>query len=85
MSAGLLVNQNRTSIAIPKLSASGIPIGAGRKANSLPSEITNRQLWDSSFQYRELWQRTLKVRDLYSGPAKAIYRRPRGMRVDTYC
>jgi hypothetical protein len=85
MSAGLLVNQNCTSIAIPKLSASGVSIEARRKANLLSSEITNRQLWESSFQYRKLFQRTLKVKDLYSSPAKAIYLRPRGMRVDTYC
>jgi hypothetical protein len=85
MSAGLLVNQNCTSVACPKLSANGIPIGARRKADSLSSEISNWHLSDNSFQYRELWQLTLQGKDLYSSPAKAIYLRPRSMRVDTYC
>ena len=85
MSAGLLVNQNCTSVACSKLSANGISIGARRKADSLSSEITNRHPSDNSFQYRELWQRTLQKKDLYSSPAKAIYQRPRPMRVDTYC
>jgi len=85
MSAGIVVNQNCTSVACPKLSANGIPIGARRKTDSLSSEITNWHLSTSSFHYRELWQLTLKVKDLYSSPAKAMYMRPRGMRVDTYC
>jgi len=85
MSAGLLVNQNCTSVACPKLSANGIPIGARRKVDSLSYTLTNRHPWDNSFQYRELWQLTLQGKDLYSSPAKAIYQRPRPMRVDTYC
>jgi len=85
MSAGLLVNQNCTSVACPKLSGNGIPIGERRKADSLSSEITNKHLSDKSFPYRELWHLTLKGQDLYSNPAKAMYMRPRGIRVDTYC
>jgi hypothetical protein len=85
MSAGLLVNQNCTSVACPKLSANGIPIGARRKVDPLSFTLTNRYLSDNSFQYRELWQLTLQGKDLYSSPAKAIYLRPRSMRVDTYC
>jgi hypothetical protein len=85
MSAGLLVNHNCPSVVCPNLSANGIPIGARRKTDSLSIEITNRHLSDNIFQYRELWQRTLQGNDLYSSPAKAIYLRPRGIRVDTYC
>ena len=85
MSADLLVNQNCTSVACPKLSANGIPIGARRKADSFSSEISNKHLSDNSFQYRKLWHLTLKGQDLYSNPAKAMYMRPRGIRVDTYC
>jgi hypothetical protein len=85
MSAGLLVNQNCTSVAFPKLSVNGIPIGNSRKADSLSYTITNRHPLDSSFQYRELWQHTLQGNDLYSGPARAIYLRPRATSVDIYC
>ena len=85
MSAGLLVNQNFTSVACPKLSADGIPIGARRKVDSLSSEISNWHLSDNSFQYRELLQLTLKGKDLYSKHTKAIYQRPRSMRIDIYC
>jgi hypothetical protein len=85
MSAGLLVNQNCTSVACPKLSANGIPIGARRKVDSLSYTLTNRHPWDSSFQYLDSSRFTLQGKDLYSSPAKAIYLRPRGIRVDTYC
>ena len=85
MSAGLLVNQNCTSVVCPMLSGNSIPIGARRKADSLSSEISNWHLSDSGFQYRELWQHTLQGKDLYSKHTKAIYLRPRGIRVDTYC
>ena len=85
MSESLLVNQNCTSVVCPKLSANGIPIGARRKADSLSSNITNSQSWGRSFQYRGLRQLTLQRNDLYFSPAKAIYLRPRAMRVDTYC
>jgi hypothetical protein len=85
MSAGFLVNQNCTSVAFPKLSVNGIPIGARRKADSLSYTSTNRHPLDNSFQYRELWQHTLQVNDLYSSPARAIYLRPRAMSVDIYC
>jgi hypothetical protein len=85
MSAGLLFNQNCISVACPKLSPNGIPIGARRKADLLSSEISNWHLSDNSFHYREFWQLTLQEKDLYSSPAKAIYLRPRSMRVDIYC
>jgi hypothetical protein len=85
MSAGLLVNQSGTSVVCPKLSAKGIPIWARRKADSLSSEISNWNLSNSGFQYRELWQHTLQGKDLYSSSTKAIYLRPRGTSVDTYC
>jgi hypothetical protein len=85
MSAGLLVNQNCNSVACPKLSANGKPIGAKRKPDSLSYTLTNRHPWDNSFQYRELWQLTLQGKDLYSSSTKAIYLRQRGIRVDTYC
>jgi hypothetical protein len=85
MSAGLLFNQNCISVAYPKLSPNGIPIEARRKVDLLSSEISNWHLSDNSFQYRELWQLTLQGKDLYSSPAKAMYMRPRGIRVDTYC
>jgi hypothetical protein len=51
----------------------------------LSSEISNWHLSDSGFQYRELWQQTLQGKDLYSSPAKAIYLRPRSVRIDIYC
>jgi len=85
MSAGLLVNQNCTSVVCPKLLANGIPIGARRKVDSLSYTLTNRHPRDSIFQYFNSRQCTFQGKDLYSSPAKAIYLRPRGIRVDTYC
>jgi len=85
MSAGLLVDQKCTSVAFPKLSVNGIPIGGRRKADSLSYTIINRHPLDSSFHYREFWPHTLQGNDLYSSPARAIYLRPRATSVDIYC
>jgi hypothetical protein len=80
MLESFIVNQNCTSVTGPKFSANGIPIGARRKVDLLSYTPAN-----SSFQYCGLRQLALQKNDLYSSPAKAIYLRPRSMKIDTYC
>jgi hypothetical protein len=85
MSENLPANQNCTSVARPPLSANGILIGARRKADSLSLHITDRQTSGIRFQPHDSRQRPLQGNDLYFSPARAVYLRPRAVKVDTYC
>ena len=85
MSSGLVVDQNCTSLAIPKLFPKvGKPQILIHKLDSTPSISTNTPRWDC-FWYQGLGQDKIGGNDLYLNPVGVTYSRPRAMRVDTYC
>jgi hypothetical protein len=85
MSAGLPVKQGHAFAACPRLSASGRPIGALIKARSLSCKPSENQPQCEGVRYLGAVQRVARGNDPYVGSDRGIYRRPRAMRVDTYC
>jgi len=85
MSAGLLVEQNRTAAACPRLSANGKPIGALRKADRLPCKPGENYRWAAGAHFRKLPKGTLPGNTLYFKSAREIYPRPCAVTIDTYC
>ena len=85
MSSGLVVDQNYTSLATPKLFPKvGKPQILIHKLDSTPPNSTNTARWDC-FWFQGLGQGKIGGADLYLNPVGVTYSRPRAMRVDTYC
>lgn len=85
MSAGLPVKQDRAWAACPRLSASGRPIRALNKAQSLSCKSVENHTRGEGVRYLGAVQRVARGTGPYVGSDRGIYRRPRAMRVDTYC
>ena len=85
MSSGLLIDQNYTSLPIPKLfPKAGKPKFIIHKLDSTPANSKRQPCWDC-FWYQGVEQDALKGNDLYLKPIGGAYLRPPAMRVDTYC
>lgn len=85
MSSGLVVDQNCTSLAIPKLFPKiGKPEALIHKLDTTPVNSTKVPRWDC-FWYQELGQGTLGGSAHYLEPMETAYKVFRGMRIDTYC
>jgi hypothetical protein len=85
MSSGLLIDQNYTSLPIPKLFPEvGKPKIIIHKLDSKPANSKRQPCWDC-FWYQGLGQYTLEGNDLCLKSIKGTYLRPPAMRVDTYC
>jgi hypothetical protein len=85
MSSGLVIDQNCTSLAIPKLFPKvGKPQILIHKLDSTPAISTNMASWDC-FWYQGLAQDKQECNDIYFKSTGTTYKVRRGMRIDTYC